>query len=38
MGTISAALTVKVPACSKSAQEKVTAAGGKVITPSQNGE
>jgi large subunit ribosomal protein L15 len=38
MGTIKTALTIKVLACSKSAQEKVTAAGGEVITPSQDGE
>ncbi len=38
-GRISKAYTVTVPACSKSAQEKIAQAGGKVITVSQeNGE
>jgi large subunit ribosomal protein L15 len=38
-GKISKALTVTVSACSKSAQEKITEAGGEVITVSQeNGE
>jgi large subunit ribosomal protein L15 len=35
-GKITKALTVTVPACSKLAEEKVTKAGGKVITASQN--
>jgi large subunit ribosomal protein L15 len=35
-GKITKALTVTVPACSKLAEEKVTKAGGKVITVSQN--
>jgi len=34
-GKIVKALTVTVPACSKLAEEKVTKAGGKVITASQ---
>lgn len=38
MGTISAALTIKILTCSKSAQEKITATSKKVVTPSQNGE
>ena len=38
-GKISKPLTVTVPACSKSAQEKIVEAGGEVITASQeNGE
>ncbi len=38
-GKISKPLTVTVPACSKLAQEKITQAGGQVITASQeNGE
>ena len=38
-GRISKPLTVTVPTCSKSAQEKIVQAGGKVITVSQeNGE
>lgn len=38
-GKISKPLTVTVPACSKLAQEKITEAGGQVITASQeNGE
>jgi large subunit ribosomal protein L15 len=34
-GKITKALTVTVPTCSKLAEEKVTKAGGKVITASQ---
>ncbi len=34
-GKISKPLIVTVPACSKVAQEKITEAGGKVITPSE---
>ncbi|XHH07552.1 MAG: uL15 family ribosomal protein [Candidatus Bathyarchaeia archaeon] len=38
-GKITKSLTVTVPTCSKSAQEKIVQAGGKVITVSQeNGE
>ncbi len=38
-GKITKPLTVTVPTCSKSAQEKIVQAGGKVITISQeNGE
>jgi large subunit ribosomal protein L15 len=38
-GKISKPLTVTVPACSKLAQEKITEAGGQVITAAQeNGE
>jgi large subunit ribosomal protein L15 len=34
-GKIKKALTVTVPSCSKSAQEKIAQAGGEVITPSE---
>jgi large subunit ribosomal protein L15 len=38
-GKITKALTVIVPSCSKIAQEKITEAGGKIITASKaNGE
>jgi len=38
-GRVTRALTVTVPTCSKSAEEKIAQAGGKVITVSQeNGE
>ena len=34
-GNIAKALTVKIPSCSKSAAEKIKAAGGKVITEAE---
>ena len=38
-GRITKPLTVTVPACSKTAEEKIKKAGGQVLTPSQeNGE
>ena len=38
-GKITKPLTIKVPACSKSAAEKIKQAGGKILTASQeNGE
>ena len=38
-GKITKALTVTVPSCSKTAEEKIKKAGGQVLTPSQeNGE
>jgi large subunit ribosomal protein L15 len=38
-GQINQPLTITVPSCSKSAQEKIVKAGGKIITPSKaNGE
>jgi large subunit ribosomal protein L15 len=37
-GKITKSLTVKVATYSKSAQEKVTAAGGKIIAPQTHGE
>ena len=37
-GRINKPLTVTVPTCSKSAQEKIAQAGGKVITVSQENE
>jgi large subunit ribosomal protein L15 len=37
-GKITKSLTIKVATYSKSAQEKVTQAGGKIIAPQTNGE
>ncbi len=37
-GKITKALTVTVPACSKTAQEKIEAAGGKVETEAEKAE
>lgn len=37
-GKITKPLTIQVATCSKSAQEKVTQAGGKIITSQTNGE
>jgi large subunit ribosomal protein L15 len=37
-GKITKPLTIKVAAYSKSAQEKVTQAGGKIVAPPTNGE
>ena len=34
-GKITKALTITVPACSKIAAEKITAAGGKLITETE---
>jgi large subunit ribosomal protein L15 len=37
-GKITKPLTIQVATCSKTAQEKVTQAGGKIITSQKNGE